>query len=90
MKIFVVFGQTGEYSDYREWPVKAFVCEEKTKKFMEDVTAEYKRLRDKYSKGRYDSWSYRVEEVERLDPKMETDYTGTTYHYFEMELDAER
>jgi hypothetical protein len=92
MKIFVVFGQTGEYSDHMEWPVKAFVSEEEAKLFVENVTSEYYRLKQKYggNKSKYSSWIYKMYDADDsnlLDPKMRTDYTGTSYRYFEMELD---
>lgn len=36
--IYVVMGQTGEYSDYSQWPVKAFKILEKAQEFITAVT----------------------------------------------------
>lgn len=31
MKIYVVFGNTGDYEDFEQWPIKAYFDEEKAK-----------------------------------------------------------
>ncbi len=93
MIIYIVEGRTGEYSDHREWPVKAFVSEEKAQEFVEKVSEEYRKIRDSYGGGGdrfwYSRW-LRDGEQNPLDPDMQTDYTGTTYSYYSVELDESR
>ena len=93
MIIYVVEGQTGEYSDHREWPVKAFVSEKKAKEFVLKVSEEYRRIRQKYDRYCNDRFWYhnwdREKDQNLLDPYMEADYTGTTYSYYFIELDKE-
>lgn len=83
MKIYVVEGSTGEYSDHREWLVKAFVNEECAQDFVERVGREYRRLEQECEGDRWNIGD------NSLDPYMQTDYTGTNYRYFEVELDEE-
>lgn len=89
-KIYVVEGSTGEYSDHREWPVRAFVSENKAQDFVEAVSAEYRKLVNKYgglSDLRWDMVKGKISNP--LDPRMEVDYTGTNYSYFPIDLDEE-
>jgi len=80
--IYVVFGMTGEYSDWSEWPVKAFVSKMKAQEFMEAVSAIANELFARV--GRYGGSELRGKNP--LDPEMRCDYTGVRYHYYEMEL----
>lgn len=84
MKIYMVEGQTGEYSDHREWPVKAFVSEKRAADFVLAVTAEYHRVG-----GENFRYYHGGAEANRLDPDMQVDYTGTTYSFYSVELDTE-
>jgi hypothetical protein len=88
-EIYVVFGQTGEYTDHRDWPVKAFIFEQSAKDFVEKVSEEYRRLKVKYSSsGSMWFWYMRDKgDFNSLDPRMETDYTGTEYYYFPVDLE---
>lgn len=87
--VYVVMGTTGEYSDHREWPVCAFkdersaqqhvtACDEEARRVYIDVEVNFRLNR---ITGNPDS---------KLDPNMETDYTGTKYYYFETELRDEQ
>jgi hypothetical protein len=90
MIIYVVEGQTGEYSDNRNWIVKGFVSEEKAKDFVVRVSEEYRKLRATYGGDFwYNDWD-REKFPNPLDPYMEADYTGTTYCYFTVEVDEEK
>ncbi len=81
VKIYVVIGRTGEYSDRAEWPV----CWRATLAEAEQVIAvcnkqarEYKRWADSPEGDTYG----REGELRRaavLDPSFACDYTGTTY-----------
>jgi len=91
MNIYVVFGQTGEYGDYTTWQVKAFRDEGKAK---EHCVFANSKSRDIYRQS--DGWDslYKVKKqlenkeiVNEYDPKMQLDYTGTTYYYTITELE---
>ena len=85
--IYVVEGSTGEYSDRSEWPVRAFTSEEKAKKFVEALAA----WCDKNGCGenRGDSYWEARDKGHPLDPSFNSDYTGTRYTYYSVELDEE-
>lgn len=82
MIIYVVFGQTGEYSDNQHWMVKAFRDEELAKQLVLDAT---KGAAEAYAKVCRSNW-LRVKGGNPFDPDMKTDYTGTSYWYDEVEL----
>lgn len=48
MKIYAVFGVSGEYSDRKEWPVKAFWDEGRADKYALDCIKEATRLAKEY------------------------------------------
>src|SRR5579872_4341894 len=84
MTIYVVRGQTGEYSDRSEWTVKAFVHEAAAKKFVVDCTEQGNELNSKHN-GKL----YRVDDTTKqtwLDPKFYCDYSGFNYWYDSVEL----
>jgi len=89
--IYIVVGECGEYDDYRDWVVKAFRSEERADEFVKEVTAEYERLRKKYSGSAIaDAWYMRMHEAgdfNPLDPGMLTDDSGTEYSHFPVELE---
>lgn len=80
MKIFVVRGTTGEYSDRTEWPVKAFLSE---KAAQELVIAATQRANEVFTDRSYD----RDIDKNQFDPDMRMDYTGTSYMIETVELD---
>jgi hypothetical protein len=84
MKIYIVFGQTGEYSDRVEWPVKAFQDEEKAKRLVELATTEALNLHQQSEDNRYND---KKPPYNKFDPFFRTDYTGTTYFYQDVELE---
>lgn len=45
MKIFLVIGSSGSYSDHAEWPVKAFMNEDRAKAFVESLPKVWEDLR---------------------------------------------
>ncbi len=78
-KVYIVIGDTGEYSDRTEWPVIAYMDENK-------AVAHVARLdtwlvENKVSRNHGDVLSY--EERDNLktpdDPHFSSDYTGTRY-----------
>ena len=87
MKIYVVTGRTGEYSDRREWFVKAFVSESRA---AELVTLADKRAAE-LAATNWRSWDDDFPKYSNEhDPDMDMDYTGTSYHIDEVELDEVR
>jgi N-acetyl-beta-hexosaminidase len=92
--IYVVEGSTGEYSDHCEWPFAAYSREEdaqaaaawlneKVREFAlkaeESVTPEEHRIR-------YPKRKKAAEQMRQYDPGFKTDYTGTDYTYWPIEL----
>jgi len=75
LKIYVVQGSTGEYSDHREWLVCAFTREKSAQAFVEVVSARARELQMQY--GKY--WGI-PDGSNEYDPSMEIDYTGVNYH----------
>ena len=87
MRIYVVIGSTGEYSDRREWLVKAFPKQELAQQLVVAATREAKRLYAAYASSAYMDYHKIPKGSNPVDPSMETDYTGVGYHYVEVELE---
>lgn len=84
MKAYVIEGRTGEYSDHREWIVKGFLDEEKAKNFVIKATQEAQRL----FSNREDKYKQKSnEEIHSMDPYYQSDYTGTVYTYYSVEIE---
>lgn len=91
MKIYIVLGNTGEYSDFKEWIVCAYKDEVKAKNRVIELETLLKSFKDqcKESDFRYDyEVGMQVQEEMRKsgDPRCEIDYTWTRYHYEETDL----
>ena len=73
--VWVVVGETGEYSDYSEWNVAAFTTETEAIRFKEECEREVFRISDG-TKG-----NPRLREGFRhsYDTQFHMDYTGTSY-----------
>lgn len=82
MKIYVVFGVTGEYSDRKEWPVVSYRDEQLAQDHVVRATERAKEW-EAIRKENYDSpptgWN-------QYDESMVCDYTGTSYFYHTIEL----
>jgi len=46
MRVFIVFGQTGEYSDHSTWPVRGFLDKARAEAFEFDLTKAAKAFHD--------------------------------------------
>jgi hypothetical protein len=81
VKIFVVFGTTGEYSDRSEWLVKAY---KKEKLAQEHVTNAEMRAKEIQCvrPNEYEA----PKRANKFDPNMQMDYTGTSYYYASVDL----
>jgi len=88
MKIYVVFGNTGEYSDYREW----MVCAYKKEDLAMARVSELEHLLTINGANKDIDWderekiAARIRSVENGDPGCDIDYTGSNYFYRETEL----
>jgi hypothetical protein len=82
MKIFVVMGTTGEYSDRSEWPVIGYFDEKKAQEHVENAA--------KVAKGieatRTSPYWTDPDQSNQYDPHMRMDYTGTSYYLMEVDL----
>lgn len=84
-KIFVIMGSTGEYSDRREWSVRAVSSKEAAISFVdqaEKIANEQEAI--KYPPSGDTNWEHQP--VSALDPNFKMDYTGTSYFYYEVDL----
>lgn len=83
MDIYLVEGETGEYSDYRNWIVAAFVSRELAQKLAENANKRAQELGAKdWSSKKYDDDA----EKNEYDLNMDMDYNGTTYRVYPVEL----
>ena len=86
MKIHVIMGSTGEYSDRSEWPVRAVRDEERAKCIVELATQRAAAIEE--SKDRYERLDdSNPDHVNEWDRNMKMDYTGTSYFYYTVDLD---
>ena len=85
MKISIVMGTTGEYSDRSEWPVRAFLTARRAEKYA--LAA--KQRADVIAKE-HGGMDILQQKPNELDPGMRMDYTGTEYFVVaDIELDEE-
>lgn len=85
MKIYVIIGESGEYSDHCTWLVKAFDSKDKALLFIEMVNAEHKNIISDIISGK----------LNKEDAKNKYDlsihyfnyYDPLIYDYVEIELD---
>lgn len=94
MKIYIVMGTTGEYSDRSEWPVVAYQDEAMAQAHVLAATAEASRIQAALaatdSASRYTEEG-RAQYLEIMksspyDPDLYIDYTGTSYYVMGAEL----
>ena len=79
--VYVVFGETGEYSDRSDWPVKAYLSQQVAQELVVKATARANEL------FAYHYRDYKVSGVNEFDQNMRMDYTGTKYYICEVELE---
>ena len=81
MKIYIVMGTTGEYSDRIEWPVVAYKDKKLAENHVHNATQTaniiFSNMQTDFTLGLCKN-SY--------DPKMKMDYTGTYYFIYETTL----
>lgn len=95
-KVYIVFGQTGEYSNHSDWPVRGFLVRELAERFEfgcakwayehSERIDEHEECDDCYSEK---SNGRKCPDTEKSphDPKYRRDYTGTDYFVVEVEVE---
>jgi hypothetical protein len=91
LKIFVVFGTTGEYSDRTEWMVRAYADEAEAQRIVEEYTKQSKACEARTKLPKDDPqylnrYTWLGPKWPHDDPTFSMDYTGTDYFYGEVEL----
>jgi len=82
-KIYIVFGQTGEYSDHRDWIVAAYLNKSAAEKRVADCTMGAGKFVNSQLNW---EWSEASEAKNPYDEQMHVDYTGTNYFLCETDL----
>jgi hypothetical protein len=87
--IYIVEGETGEYSDRTNWLVKAFHDKNKAEQFLHLLEKTYKNVTKNYPDNGY--WNIEIkqrinDEMAQLDDRFHLDYTGTRYYISMCEL----
>lgn len=77
MKIYIVCGTSGEYSDRSEWIVKAFFNKKRAEKLVLDANAEARKNECKWSIDRDDDYYKCVEPLKnKFDKTGNGDHSG--------------
>ena len=77
-KIFIVEGRTGEYSDSRDWPVKAFASEAAANELVDKLVAWLREHKVWMQSRKIEGNRWKLAACP-LDPNFSCDYTGTDY-----------
>ena len=96
MKVYIVIGLTGEYSDKYEWLVKGFISKDKAKSFQSKCTEFAEEYEKFLATESYDDLSYtektdmqQAQISNSPDEYFTRDYTGTFYNISEVEVEEE-
>jgi hypothetical protein len=84
--VYIVMGRTGEYSDYRDWPVKAFLDQKKAEQLRDELN-QWCKERGLHMSGRDYPW--KEQPKPEADPNFNVDYNGTEYGIMEVPLEIE-
>jgi hypothetical protein len=87
LKIYIVGGQTGHYSDHSEWVVKAFRTRRVAEKYAAAAEAVAKEIFQRCESGELERWEIDYGKLNQYDPKGVMDYTGTSYYVQEVEFE---
>jgi len=88
IKIYVVVGDTGEYSDHHQWLVCAYMSEELAQARVIELETLMKTL-GAVADAEWEERELAMDKMrkhEHGDQFFNIDYTGTTYSYIEIEL----
>lgn len=89
MTVYIVEGWTGEYYDYYDWIVKAFMSKEKAleyKKKCEDFVAPLQKLHDN-DLSKFVDTMQQLKPEEMPDPNLSIYYNGTEYVIVEVDVE---
>lgn len=91
MKVYIVQGNSGEYSDRVDWLVKAFISESKAIEFRDFLESKLKeRGLHAHSDAAIHSLKERTKKsipMTQYDPDFYGDYTGTYYCILSVDLE---
>ena len=85
--IFVIIGETGEYSDRSEWLVRAVRTEDRAQKFIRELEFTYRSVQAKGYGSQREKDAATRKCMSKLDPDFSEDYTGTSYYYGEVTIE---
>lgn len=85
MKAYIVFGQTGEYSDRNEWMVKGFFDKSKADAY-EDACMKWSHKHKQMFRDLPEEAQEALKKTSP-DPLFRCDYTGTDYYVAEVDID---
>ncbi len=97
MKVYVVFGAAGDYEDYEEWSVVAYLSESTAKQHAKDAGdtahAIYMKFADRDRERQEalpdDKWKMLSNRRNRFDPKHKANsvqWNGVHYFYYTVEV----
>lgn len=98
MKIYILQGSTGEYSDRADWIVRAYKDKEQADSDRTKADYEAAEVKNKIDEFESADYYYLISTERRkreeskirkgltVDPNCQIDYTGTTYWVKEVEL----
>jgi hypothetical protein len=87
VKLWVVVGGTGEYSDRFEWFVCAYWDESTAQAHADEAMLAARDIQAQF--GRYETHGARFDALAAAnpwDPRLRMDYTGTDYHVDDVEV----
>jgi hypothetical protein len=79
VKVYVVMGATGEYSDHRTWTVCAYQDKKRAEEHADLAKIEAHKIQKQD-----DYWACGGKNI--YDPKMQMQYTGTDYYTIDVDL----
>jgi len=86
MKVYIVFGTTGEYSDRQEWPVCGYKERVRADKHADEAMIWAHLLKEKVDDEGKTVFENRDNLVSPYDEDIRMDYTGTDYYVLEVDI----
>lgn len=89
-KVYLIEGETGEYSDHSTWVVCASLDKPVAEAYLKHLHKNLRRLgldeQERLASSNNSEWNSRVAEMTALDPQFRCDYTGSNYCMFEVHM----
>lgn len=82
MQIYLIVGESGEYSDTTNWYVKAFIDKRKAQRWLKNCEKDAK----KWEEDRKNDYISPEHGWSKYDPEMYMSYTGAQYNIVEVDL----